>query len=152
MLSSIFSPYLKPPRKRGVVDPLLSDRPGSSLYLLPSNPQTWGAGYQYTPVRKVLAQRKVPWQSLGSNRCMGTRFFQTSAAEIMWGNRPMHQPRPTVPRNPKPHNGTSKYSCLSLKIWTKLCCCRVGWSQTSKKLFSDSLGAWYSTVNSTECC
>jgi len=37
----------------------------------------------YTPVRKVLAQRKVLWQSLGGNQGTSTRVCQTFAAQIM---------------------------------------------------------------------
>ena len=39
--------------------------------------------FMYTPVRKVLAQKKVLWQSLGYNPGTGTRVCQTIAAQIM---------------------------------------------------------------------
>ena len=37
---------------------------------------------KYTPVRKVLAQRKVLWESLGDHKHNSTRVFQTSQLKL----------------------------------------------------------------------
>ena len=44
----------------------------------------------YTPVRKVLAERKVPWQSLGGNESISTRLCQKGAVAIVRGNKKTH--------------------------------------------------------------
>ena len=58
---------------------------------------------RYTPVRKVLAERKVQWQCLDGNKSTGTRLFphDQSSQEIysMRNNVPKSIPKYTAQRN-----------------------------------------------------